>query len=65
MTGLDADAVGRAVREVREQGAAAAGFVGEDEDLARQMAEEMLGGVDEVVSAEEVVSAGQQPDGLP
>ncbi len=58
MTGVDAQAVGRAVRELRVGGLAAAAFVGEDEDLARQMAEEVLGGVDEVVSA------GERPERL-
>ena len=47
--GADAGAVGRAVRRLREAGARAAGFVGEDEETARAMAVEMLGGVDEVV----------------
>ena len=53
VTGVDARAVGRRVRELRARGLAAAGFVGEDEDVAREMGEEMLGGVDEVVNAEE------------
>ncbi len=47
--GGDAKAVARAVAELRGRGLAVVGFVGDDEDLARQMAEEMLGGVDEVV----------------
>ncbi len=51
--GRDARAVGRAVRSRRAPGVAVAGFVGDDEDAARQMAEEMLGGVDEVVLADE------------
>lgn len=55
--GGDARAVARAVVEVRGRGLAAVGFVGDDEDLARQMAEEMLGGVDEVVGE------GEWPEG--
>ncbi|MDP8975622.1 MAG: hypothetical protein M3N28_04515 [Actinomycetota bacterium] len=47
--GRDARAVGRAVRSRRVPGVAVAGFVGDDEAAARHMAEEMLGGVDEVV----------------
>ena len=49
MLGSDAEAVGRAVRDLRESGARVAGFVGVDEALAREMAQEMLGGVDQVV----------------
>lgn len=42
--------VGRTVRRLREAGGASvAGYVGEDEGSARDMATEMLGGVDEVV----------------
>jgi hypothetical protein len=51
--GVDADAVGRDVARRRERGERAAGFVGADEALARAMGEEMLGGVEEVVRAEE------------
>lgn len=47
--GTDGVAVGRVVRELREEGARAAGFVGGDEEAARAMVAEMLGGVDEVV----------------
>ena len=39
--------------ELRGRGLAVVGFVGDDEDLARQMGEEMLGGVDEVVGEAE------------
>ncbi len=53
VVGLDAAAVGRSVSELRAQGLVVAGFVGEDEALARQMANEMVGGADEVVSADE------------
>ncbi len=49
--GADAETVGRTVRELRGPGVVVAGFVGEDEELAREMAEEMLGGVDQVVRA--------------
>lgn len=48
--GRDAWAVGRCVRSHRAPGVAVAGLVGDDENTARQMAEEMLGGVDEVVA---------------
>ncbi|MDP9069926.1 MAG: hypothetical protein M3N68_01285 [Actinomycetota bacterium] len=49
--GPDAGAVARAVRELRQSGARVAGFVGQDDDeeVAREMATEMLGGLDEVV----------------
>ncbi len=49
--GTDATTVGRVVRDLREAGARVAGFVGEgdDEELAVEMATEMLGGLDEVV----------------
>lgn len=49
--GTDAEAVGRAVRRLRRPGVAVAGFVGSDQQAATEMAHEMLGGVDEVVSA--------------
>lgn len=49
MKGDEARAVARAVAELRARGLAVVGFVGHDEHLARQMGEEMLGGVDEVV----------------
>lgn len=49
VVGADAAAVGAAVGRLRASGDRAAGFVGTDEDEARRMAEEMLGGVDEVV----------------
>ncbi len=51
--GGDAQEVGRGVHQLREGGAVAAGLVGDDEHLARQMGEEMLGGVDEVVGEAE------------
>ncbi len=49
--GPDAEAVARAVQELRQAGARVAGFVGQhgDEAVAREMAAEMLGGLDEVV----------------
>jgi hypothetical protein len=47
--GTDAVAVGRIVRELRESGARVAAFVGEDEELARELAAEVLGGLDDVV----------------
>lgn len=53
MVGADAEAVGRAVRRLREEGARVAGHVGRDEESARAMGTEMLGGVDEVVYADE------------
>ncbi len=53
VVGVDAQAVGRAVGELRAGGLVAAAFVGEDEILARDMADEMLGGADEVMRADE------------
>lgn len=50
--GSEGEAVGRTVRRLRELGSAVAGFVGDDEALAREMGAEMLGGVDEVVRAD-------------
>lgn len=50
VVGEDAEAVGREVRRRRQAGQRAAGFVGSDEGVAREMAAEMLGGVDEVVA---------------
>ena len=48
--GVDATRVGRTVRDLRDSGARAAGFVGEgDDELVVEMATEMLGGLDEVV----------------
>ena len=47
--GADAAAVARVARDRRRAGARVVIFVGEEEGLARQLAEEMLGGVDEVV----------------
>ncbi len=49
--GTDGAEVGRAVDELRRAGARVAGFVGTeaDEELAADMATEMLGGLDEVV----------------
>ena len=47
--GADASAIARAAREQRRSGARVALFVGEEEEPARQMADEVLGGVDEVV----------------
>ncbi len=49
VVGADAEAVGRVVRQLREGGARAAGYVGDDPEGARAMGEEMLGGVDEMV----------------
>ena len=51
--GVDARAVGRTVVELRAGGLVPAAFVGEDHDLARHMAVEMLGGADELLSADE------------
>jgi len=48
--GRDGGSVGRAVEALRGPGAAVAGFVGDNLDAAREMAAEMLGGVDQVVS---------------
>lgn len=56
--GSDARAVGRAVRSRRAPAVAVAGFVGDDENSARHMAEEMLGGVDEVVVVDESALEG-------
>jgi hypothetical protein len=53
VVGSDPEAVGRLVRRLREEGARVAGHVGRDEESARAMGAEMLGGVDEVVFAEE------------
>lgn len=47
--GADATAVGREASLRRAAGERAAAFVGTEEDLARAMAEEMLGGLDELV----------------
>lgn len=47
--GGDGEAVGRLVGRLRDAGHRVAGFVGDDEETARAMAAEMLGGVDEVV----------------
>lgn len=47
--GTHAGAVGREVAHRRLAGERAAGFVGSDELLATTMAEEMLGGLDELV----------------
>lgn len=60
--GRDAEAVGTAVRRQREAGARVAGFVGDDERAARQMGEEMLGGVDELVALD---AAGAGEDARP
>jgi hypothetical protein len=49
VVGQEAAAVGRAVSTLRGPGVAVAGFVGRDEQAARLMAEEMLGGVERVV----------------
>jgi hypothetical protein len=48
--GRDGGSVGQAVRSRRGPGVAVAGLVGDDEQTARRMADEMLGGVDEVVA---------------
>ena len=47
--GPDAAAVGREAALRRAAGARVAAFVGTGEDLARAMAEELLGGLDELV----------------
>lgn len=47
--GADGDAVGREAARRRRLGERVAGFVGDDEAQARTMAEEMLGGLDELV----------------
>ncbi len=49
VVGTDGGAVGREVRRRRAAGERAAGFVGDDPDLAAVMGEEMLGGVDELI----------------
>ncbi|HEX2064470.1 MAG TPA: hypothetical protein VHE80_08610 [Acidimicrobiales bacterium] len=54
VVGSDPEAVGRLVRRLRDDGARVAGHVGRDEESARAMGTEMLGGVDEVVCADEV-----------
>ena len=59
--GSDAQAVGRLVRQLRRQGVRVAGFVGEEEALAREMAVEMLGGLDEVVVAGPAPAPGGAP----
>ncbi|MGI8684121.1 MAG: hypothetical protein ACR2MO_03300 [Acidimicrobiales bacterium] len=48
--GTDGEAVGREVRRRRAAGERIAGFVGDDEALATAMAEEMLGGCDEMAA---------------
>jgi hypothetical protein len=62
--GLDAEAVGATVRDITESGdAVAAGYVGKDEEAGREMAQEMLGGVDEVVRVRgETAAAGTGDD---
>lgn len=47
--GADGDAVGREAARRRRLGERVAGFVGDDEAQARTMAEEMLGGLDDLV----------------
>ena len=47
--GTDAGTVGKEVRRRREHGDRIAGFVGHDQETARAMGDEMLGGCDEVV----------------
>lgn len=47
--GPDAAAVGREAALRRTAGARVAAFVGTEEELARAMADEMLGGLDELV----------------
>jgi hypothetical protein len=49
VVGTDGEAVGREVRRRRALGQRAAGFVGDDTAQAAVMADEMLGGADEVV----------------
>ncbi|MDQ3679761.1 MAG: hypothetical protein M3378_04300 [Actinomycetota bacterium] len=49
--GTEGSAVGRTVRGLRSPGVLVAGYVGDDEQTARHMAEEMLGGVDELREA--------------
>lgn len=49
VVGADGARVASVVAERRAAGQRVAGFVGEDEAEARAMAEEMLGGADEVV----------------
>ncbi len=70
VVGQEANAVGRAVRSRRGPGMAVAGFVGHDEQAARQMADEMLGGVDRVEAlsdeggtAKGATAPGPPPDG--
>ena len=59
--GDEAAVVGRAVSGLRGPGVAVAGFVGDDEQAARLMAEEMLGGLDRVVrlSGERAPGSGE------
>jgi hypothetical protein len=47
--GTDGDAVGREVSRRRAAGERVAGFVGEEEATALAMADELLGGLDELV----------------
>lgn len=49
--GTDGEAVAREVNRRRDLGERVAGFVGSDREVAAAMAEEMLGGADEVVEA--------------
>jgi len=57
--GADAAAVGREAARRRATGDRVAVFVGTEEDVARTMAEEMLGGLDELV----VLAAGRPEPG--
>lgn len=57
VVGDDGAAVSRLVAHLRDAGHRVAGFVGEDEEAARAMAVEMLGGLDEVARP-----SGQPPE---
>lgn len=61
--GVDGTAVGQEVARRRERGERAAGFVGDDEALARAMGDEMLGGVDEVARAQAPGRGDRRPSG--
>ncbi len=61
--GVDGALVGAAAARRRRGGDTVAAFVGDDETAARALAEEMLGGLDElvVVRQEPAELAGEEP----
>ena len=65
--GVDAASVGAASARRRRGGDRVAAFVGDDEEAARALAEEMLGGLDElvVVGQETPAPPGEEPGATP